>query len=187
MGKAFAHRSAGHNDFQTHTSMTKQLLMVERFNKKKIVMEPASGKGFLLHVLRDQFNTVYSFDQKYGVDFLTAPIPQVPYIITNPPYGKEADCFVNRCKQKSTDKFALLLRTNFLSGQARYEGGIYDGLKRVHIFTRMPTLGPVPRDDGKYPTGAIVYAWMVWDASWRKDPMVNWIDNQRFVLKKGDV
>lgn len=185
-GKAFIHRSSKDNDFPTPESMTRQLLEVEKFDFRKEVREPACGDGFMSEVLRERFSTVYATDIKYGVDFYKADMGKIPYIITNPPFGKDADKFVKRSKQLYTRKIALLLRTNYLSGQERYMAGIYQELSRVYVFTRMPDLTAAMRVDGKYPTAGIVYAWFIWEKGYRGLPRILHIDNQKYVLKKSD-
>ena len=109
------------------------------------------------------------------------------YLITNPPFGTEADKFVHKAKQVCTDKFAMLLRTNYLSGQKRYESGVYENLKSVYVFTRMSDLSSPIRKDGKYPTAGIVYAWFVFKIGYKGKPKIDWIDNQKHVLKKSDL
>jgi len=45
------------------------------------------------------------------------------------------------------------------------------------------------RADGKYKTGMMVYAWYVWynyemyDS--KRDPVIKWIDNDKYVLRLG--
>ena len=55
------------------------------------------------------------------------------------------------------------------------------------MFTRYPMLGDELREDGKYRTGMMVYAWYVWENGYGGLPMIDWIDNNDDVLSKKDL
>ena len=57
----------------------------------------------------------------------------------------------------------------------------------MYVFTRYPMLGESLRDDGKYNTGMMVYAWFVWENGYSGQPIVDWIDNNEDVLSKKDL
>ena len=48
-------------------------------------------------------------------------------------------------------------------------------------------LGDKLREDGKYKTGMMVYAWFVWENGYSGLPMIDWIDNNDDVLSKKDL
>ena len=48
-------------------------------------------------------------------------------------------------------------------------------------------LGDELREDGKYRTGMMVYAWYVWENGYSGLPMIDWIDNNDDVLSKKDL
>lgn len=184
-------RSAKDNIFHTHYSLTEQFLRREFFLYSATVLEPACGKSCISAVLNKNFAKVVQYDINHPVSMHRADFykeeRKFKYIITNPPYGKETDNFVMKAKQVCTDKFAFLLRTNYLSGQTRYNAHVYAGLSKVYIFTRMPDLRAEIRLDGKYPTAGIVYAWFVWEKDNHiRNPIIKWIDNQKYVLKAGE-
>ncbi|TET97718.1 MAG: hypothetical protein E3J23_08550 [Candidatus Stahlbacteria bacterium] len=190
MGGSFIHRSADNNNFNTHYSLTEQLLQKEHFSSSLPVLEPACGKSCITKILNGLFLKVDQFDINHPVslhrkDFYTEN-KKYPYIITNPPYGKETDKFVMKAKEICTVKFAFLLRTNYLSGQARYKAGAYKWLKNIYVFSRMPDLRALIRRDGKYPSAGIVYAWLVWEIGWNEAPRFYTIDNQKYILKAGE-
>ena len=138
--------------------------------------------------LAEYFRTVTYYDIAPAIgfpqgDFLSES-RKFDVVITNPPYGRMTDQFVQKAKEITKLKFAFLLRTNYLSGQTRFNQGIYGGLRSVYIFTRMPDLRSKVRDDGKYTTAGIVYAWMIWEIGYTGSPQFDWIDNQQYVLKK---
>ena len=60
------------------------------------------------------------------------------------------------------------------------------GLKKVYVFTRYPMLGEKLREDGKYNTGMMVYAWYIFENHYSGDPIIDWIDNNGDVLNKKD-
>ena len=48
-------------------------------------------------------------------------------------------------------------------------------------------LGEELREDGKYTTGMMVYAWFVWEKNYSGEPTISWIDNNDDVLSKKDI
>ena len=188
MGKAFAHsakktRNKG-DYYPTPYSMTEQLLEVEGFGAGTI-LEPACGKAKAISkVLQKSGLKVVEKDIVTGDDFFNEQ-GEYDYLITNPPYNL-ADEFVEQARKVTKRKFAMLLRTNFLSGVNRFKDNRFKNLQSVYIFTRMPDLNAELRADGKYPTAMIVYAWLVWDLEYSGKPQISWIDNQKYVLCKKD-
>lgn len=186
-GKAFGHSAPGNrrkgDDYPTPYSLTERLLEVEKFGKGSKILEPAAGKQkAIVKVLEAQGFNVTSRDIITGQDFLRGDVEKFPYIITNPPYAL-ADEFVERCRATATKKFALLLRTNFLSGQRRIKDQRFRELKKVWIFSRMPDLTQDLRKDGKFKTAMIVYAWFVFEKGYMGAPEIGWIENSADVAK----
>ena len=176
--------------YETPYSMTDQLLKTEFFNEHSLILEPACGKGSIVAVLKDNFFTFYAYDiydygQSVRRNFLFEK-HKYDIIITNPPYSL-ADEFVIKAKEVCRHKFAFLLRTNYLSGQTRYRKNVYKYLETVYIFTRMSDLRAPIREDGKYPTAGIVYAWFIWSIGFIGKPQIKWIDNSKYVLRKKDI
>ena len=60
------------------------------------------------------------------------------------------------------------------------------GLKKIYVFTRYPMLGEPLREDGKYNTGMMVYAWYIFENGYYNNPIIDWIDNNDDVLSKKD-
>lgn len=166
--------------------MTKQLLAVEPFNRNAVTLEPACGNGAILRVLQSEgFKLSYGYDSDR--DFLKETLPH-SQIITNPPFSLAFE-FILTAKKIVTDKFTFLLPLSYLHGKQRLDS-IYNDktfpLARVYVFCRYPMLGDPLRDDGKYRTGMMVYAWFVWDRTHVGEPVIRWIDNQQYVLSKAD-
>lgn len=109
-------------------------------------------------------------------------------LFPTPPFSLAFE-FVNRAKQLS-DKFAFLLPLSYLHGKKRFDNIYMDKkfpLSKIYVFTRYPMLGEELREDGKYNTGMMVYAWFIWDKNvFNKNAEIHWIDNNSFVLSKGE-
>lgn len=210
MGKAFGNKTAESerpvirkgDNYSTHYSLTELLFEKVKFDFTKTVLEPAAGEGAMVKVLKERFKRVcvYSFDPYDGVrkfkpgssievfyDFLTFEFNRkFEYIITNPPYSL-ADRFVLRAKELNPEKICFLLRTNYLSGQKRLKKGVFDGLKNVFVFNRMPDLRAPIRPDGKFITAMNVYAWFVWERGYQGEPALGWIDCSKYALREKEL
>ena len=171
--------------YQTPYSMTEQFLGNEIFDYKKTVLEPACGNFAIATVIKTKFKlqNCYYDDLKYGFNFLEMrESKEINYIITNPPFSLAGE-FIQKSKEVAKEKFAMLLPLYYLHGQKRYETKIFTDpdypLTKVYVFTRYPMLTDTIRDDGKYNTGCIVYAWFVWERNpvFFFYPMIHWINN----------
>lgn len=176
--------------YETPYSMTLQLLQHEKFLSSRNILEPSCGHGAISMVLHDNgYENIQESDIKMGSNFLESNEKfKFDYIITNPPFSIALE-FILKAKKISTWKIAFLLPLTYLHGQTRLKT-IYNDrefpLARVHVFSRYPMLGDQLRKDGKYHTGMQVYAWYVWDKTHRGAPNICWIDNQKYVIGKGD-
>lgn len=188
-GKNFSCNNTGKrkkSDFyETPYSLTRQFL--ERENLTGNVLEPSCGDGAIVKILKEFGFNVIAKDLSLGQDFLQET-QKYEAIITNPPFSLAYE-FIQKCKEL-TNYFALLLPLSYLHGKKRFDN-IYSDinfpLSRVYIFTRYPMLGEKLREDGKYNTGMMVYAWFVWDRkTLGKEPIIKWIDNNHFVLTQED-
>lgn len=114
------------------------------------------------------------YDRGYGeteLDFLTTN-RTVDHIITNPPY-KLAQPFVEHALSCATGKVAMLLKLNFLEGQARHKFFKRTPLKAVYVFSRR-----ISFDKGDEPgkgNGLLAYAWYVWEHGYTGRPWIEWI------------
>lgn len=192
MGKNFScNNSSGKrkkSDFyETPYSMTQQFLDTGHFPTSSLILEPAAGNGAIVKVLKENGHDVISYDIEKN--FLTE-IRNYTYLITNPPFSL-ADKFILKAKEIVTNKFAMLLPLSYLHGKRRYDKIWTDKifpLSDVYVFTRYPLLGDPLREDGKYKTGMMVYAWYVWSQYYKEDnPHINWIDNNKFVLNSKEI
>ena len=183
-GKAFAHRTIYIKGdlFQTPYSMVWQLLEKEKFDKKYIIHEPCCGKMAIVDALKQRgYKVTYSDLFYHDNNNFLIDKKERDYIITNPPYGINVDYFIYHAKKVTRYKFAMLLRTNWLSGYGRFKNNIYSGFKNIYIFTRMADLRAPIKENGKYPTAMIVYAWMIWHKGYKGKITIDWINNQKYV------
>lgn len=190
-GKNFSANNMGQrkkSDFyETPYSITQHLLNVEQFDTDKIVCEPACGENAIVEVLKRKWDSqkIVAYDKEK--DFLK-DTQTYDYIITNPPFSIAHE-FIVQAKKITKEKFAFLLPLSYLHGKKRYDEIYTDKdfpLKEVFIFTRYPMLGDDLREDGKYRTGMMVYAWYVYDRKHIGKPVISWIDNNADVLSKKD-
>lgn len=179
-GKNFSANNMGQrkkSDFyETPYSITSQLLEVEQFSKP--ILEPACGNGAIEKVIGE----CVAYDKEK--DFLLEE-NKYPSIITNPPFSLAFE-FIQKAKKVATEKIAFLLPLSYLHGKKRFDYVYQDKefpLARVYVFTRYPMLGDRLRDDGKYRTGMMVYAWFVWDKNHTGEPIIRWLDNNKYVYK----
>lgn len=196
-GKNFSLNSTKRNKndyYQTPYSMTRQLLEVENFEGK--ILEPCCGAGAIVKVLRDYDKSVDYCDLnnefsltgvfKNFKDFINDDFDRYDNIITNPPYSLAKE-FILKAKQITNNKIAMLLPLNYLHGVTRYNEIYLDRkfpLKAVYIFCRYGMLEETIRDDGTYRTGMMVYAWYVWDKSYKLgEPIIRWLNNNSYVRK----
>lgn len=176
------------NDFyETHYSITRQLLDNEPLPKDWVILEPACGQNAIVRVLNEEgYENIVARDLEYGDDFLTLEGEHYNAVITNPPYSKARE-FVLKA-QEVADYVAMFLPLNYLHGQTRYHELWTNNpftLSRVYVFTRYPLLGEPLREDGKYPTGMLACAWYIWDRRTAgQEPIIRWVNNNPYVFSK---
>jgi hypothetical protein len=172
--------------YETPYSMTKQLLRRIDIPDDSTILEPACGDGAILKELKENgtpATTFYDITMD-GQDFFEEK-ERFDFIITNPPYSKALE-FIEKALTIATNTF-MLLPLNYLHGQRRYESGIWKHLDEIMVFTRYPLLGDPLRQDGKYRTGMMSYAWYFFmkdEIGRTRFPTIRWIDNNEFVIGK---
>ena len=177
--------------YQTPYSMTGALLDVVGIWKGCSILEPCSGQGAIIKVLRDRgYTKVTEGCIEKGFDFFTIK-DRYYAVITNPPYSRFQE-FVERSFVVARNLIAFLLPISYLQGKKRYDRLYAEnsnngfGLASVNVFVRMPMLSGKIREDGKYSTGMQTYAWYIWNKHCAGgSPIIRWIDNSKYVLKKG--
>lgn len=188
-GKNFSGNNMGQrkkSDFyETPYSISRHLLNREVFDTNLTVCEPACGDGAIVNILKEKWDenkiTSYDIDKNFLNDS-----QQYDYIITNPPFSIAQD-FIKQAKKLAKIKFAFLLPLSYLHGKKRHDEIYMDksyGLEKIYVFTRYPMLGDKLREDGKYRTGMMVYAWYIFTNGYSDSPTIEWIDNNLDVVRK---
>jgi hypothetical protein len=129
--------------------------------------EPAANRGHMVRPLAEYFGHVFASDvHDYGAGFPVRdylwpdPLTLVDWTITNPPF-RLAEQFIERAAATSNTGFAMIVRTAFLEGQARYE----------NLFSKNPPnfvlqfAERVVMHKGRLaPEGstATAYCWLIW-------------------------
>lgn len=177
-------RDAGYKDeedfYQTPPVATLKLL--ERWQPKGVVWEPACGYGAISKVLKAKGIKVIStdlVDRGYGfgpMDFLECEEPLANTIITNPPFNISTE-FVAHALDL-VPQSAFLLRLNCLEGIARFER-LYSKctLKKVLVFVkRLPRMHKEGWA-GPKTTSTMAFAWYIFDASYYGNAEVEFLND----------
>ena len=166
--------------YQTPYSCTKQLMEVEKF--EGIILEPACGNGAILSVLKMKNYDVSAYDISFYpyINFLQSN-GNIDNIITNPPFSLALE-FILKAKEIYRNKIAFFMPLSYLHGLKRYEAQVFKELKTVYVFVRYILLSNRIREDGKYKTGYIAYAWYVWEKEYKGHAYIKHINNQKYVL-----
>lgn len=164
--------------YPTPPEATLKLLSVEKF--EGAIWEPASGDGAISRILENNGYQVFStdlVDRNHGlarVDFLMETKSQAPNIITNPPY-KLADQFAEKAIHLATGKVAFLCRLAWLEGKKRKKLFESTPLAHVWVFSSRLKMQRGRQANATDASGAIAFAWFVWDKSFTGKPTIGWI------------
>ena len=168
--------------YETPYSLTRLLLEKEKLYGT--ILEPACGELAIVKVLKENGYQVDFSDLEN--DFLEQN-KKYTTIITNPPFSLAYE-FIQKAKTLS-EIFYFLLPLSYLHGKKRYDNIYTDEsfkLEKIYVFTRYPLLGEKLREDGKHNTGMMVYAWYKWNKNYKGEPTIQWLDNNEYILKKGE-
>ncbi|PJK29314.1 methyltransferase [Minwuia thermotolerans] len=169
------------------------------FLAHSVVWEPACGEDHMVNALAEYFGEVIGTDvdaRMHGGpphDFLMPYLPYIVehrpgphFVITNPPFRLAAE-FVARGQEVAEIAVAMLVRTVFLEGAARYRE-IFESNPPL-IFA--PFSERVPMLKGRLDrkaSSATSYAWFVWPGRDFKrtsiDPKLIWIPPCRKALER---
>lgn len=147
--------------YPTPPEATQALLDFLQLSPHTRVWEPASGKGHMVRVLRDNGFEVIGTDILTGVDFLEVNLPEgVDWIITNPPFSK-AEAFVRQCSQHKVP-FALLLKAHYWNAKRRI--GLFRECRPEYVLplTWRPDFMFGERGSG---SPLLDVSWVVWGAT----------------------
>ena len=176
--------------YETPYSLTRLFLNNYEIFKGNSILEPSCGNGAITKVLKEfGYNNITEYDLNYGNSSKNFLDETNTYdtIITNPPFSLAFE-FIKKAKELSNEVI-MLLPLSYLHGKQRHDALYMDKkfpLHSVHVFTRYPLLGESLREDGKTRTGMMVYAWFCFLKNYEENSSIFWLDNNKFILKKGD-
>lgn len=154
------------------------------------VREPAANRGHMVKPLSEYFAYVEPSDvHDYGVgypvaDYLWGPLPEMhDWTITNPPF-RLAEQFIQRALQSSMEGVAVIVRSAFLEGKARYEN-LFKNTPPSYVLQFVER---APMCKGKIDpnvSSATAYSWIIWfPALDEVDTRLRWIEPCRKRLER---
>jgi hypothetical protein len=183
--------------YLTPYSIIQQLLDEINIDKNSSILEPCcSVEKTIVNTLQKNNFTNVSFniydEEQPQTNFLNFDENiKYDYIITNTPYGnKVVNNFINKMKKIANKQIICLYQLSMLCGTNNYNKIWNDRdfkLKEIYVLVRPAWLEEGIRQDGKYKTGIINYAWYVWEKDYVGDTIIKHIDNTNYVLKKSDL
>lgn len=150
--------------------------------------EPACGTGAMAKPLGEYFGDVRASDiHPYGYgevrDFLAASRgAPVHWIITNPPFNL-AQRFAEEAIERATVGVALLVRTNFLEGQARH--AFFQRHRPARICQFAERVAMVKGRLDRKASTATSYCWVVWQGTAERTEF-EWIPPCRAALDRDE-
>lgn len=105
--------------YPTPPDATEALLRFLDLPKTTVIWEPACGEMDMVSVMRSAGYSVVATGLSYGQDFLTEPLHECDWIITNPPFSISVE-FIRRCVGHGKP-FALLLKSQYWHAYKRYD------------------------------------------------------------------
>lgn len=105
--------------YPTPSEVTETLLRFLDLPKTTVIWEPACGEMDMVSTMQSAGYSVIATDLSYGQDFLTCPVQECDWIITNPPFSV-SDKFIERCAEHGKP-FALLLKSQYWHARKRYD------------------------------------------------------------------
>lgn len=174
-----------HDYYATEPKATEVLLENETFNHN--VWECACGAGHIARELSMAGHNVLATDlvcRGYGLnrplDFLTIKLKDnkkyAGDIITNPPYR-----YALEFAQKALDivqtgnKVAMFLKLTFMESQKRKKFFKENPPRVIYVSSSRLTCAKNGRFDKKK-SGAIAYAWFVWEKGYKGYPVIEWVN-----------
>ena len=168
------------NDFYATEPKAVELLLAEE-NFANNILEPCCGEKHITNVLEQAGYTVKSsdlIDRGVGADIqdFFESTDWDGDIISNSPYKNALD-FVKHSLEivKDGSKVAMFLKILFLEGKTRKEFFLENPPKVIYVASGRLNCAK-NGDFDKYTTGAVCYAWFVWEKGYKGEPVVRWIN-----------
>lgn len=144
--------------YPTPSEVTTALLRVLDLPKNTVIWEPACGEMDMVSAMQSAGYSVVATDIVYGQDFLTEPLPECDWIITNPPFSV-SEKFIERCAEHGKP-FALLLKSQYWHSQRRY--GLFQKIRPVYVMPLTWRPDFLFKKPGKRSAPLMDVQWCVW-------------------------
>lgn len=168
------------NDFYATEPKAVELLLAEETFANNI-LEPCCGQKHITNILEQAGYTVKSsdlIDRNVGADIqdFFKITEWDGDIISNPPYKNALD-FVKHSLEivKEGSKVAMFLKILFLEGKTRKEFFLENPPKVIYVASGRLNCAK-NGDFDKYTTGAVCYAWFVWEKGFKGETVIRWIN-----------
>lgn len=125
IGGNTAYKRSSSDFYPTPPDATFALIQFLDLEKGTKIWEPACGDGHMVRVMKAMGYQVVGTDIQNGEDFLTLPLVDCEWIITNPPFSL-SEAFVRRCIEHKKP-FCLLLKSQY-----------WHAKKRKQLFEELP-------------------------------------------------
>ncbi len=145
--------------YPTPSEVTETLLRFLNLPKSTVIWEPACGEKDMVSTMNRAGYSVVATDLRYGQNFLTEPLPDCDWIITNPPFSASVE-FIERCAEHRKP-FALLLKSQY-----------WHSRKRLDLFQRITPSVVCPltwrpdflfKKPGKRSAPLMDVQWCIWE------------------------
>ena len=156
-----AYKRSASDFYPTPPDVTFALLKFLNLKPDTVIWEPACGEGHMVNTMEAMGYQVIGTDIQQGTDFLTAPLVNCDWIITNPPFS-QSEAFICRCIEHKKP-FCLLLKSQY-----------WHAKKRKKLFEKMPPEWILPltwRPDFLFKTRGngsplMDVMWVLWDPNY---------------------
>ncbi|KAK9679483.1 hypothetical protein QE152_g39964 [Popillia japonica] len=146
--------------YPTPPEATEALLNFLNLPQGTRIWEPACGEGHMVRVFKDYGYTVFGTDIICGVDYLTAPLMECDWIITNPPFVL-SQSFIEQSASHNKP-FAMLLKSQYWHAKKRLELFNKNQPSQILPLTWRPDFLFGTRGSG---SPLMDVMWCVWDGS----------------------
>lgn len=162
--------------YPTPPEATCALLDFLNIPKDQVIWEPACGELDMATAMQNRGYSVIATDIATGQDFLTEPLRECDWIITNPPFGI-SEQFIRRCAEHGKP-FALLLKSQYWHAKRRYR--LFDEIRPSYVcpLTWRPDFQFKKNDTRRSPLMDV--QWCIWLPPYTNQTVF-------YPLNKGDV
>lgn len=145
--------------YPTPRDVTLALLDFLDIPKPATIWEPACGEFDMVNVFNAAGYNFYASDLSTGCDFLTVPLIECDWIITNPPFSA-SDKFIERCAEHGKP-FALLLKSQYWHAKKRSK--LFQEIQPRYVLPLTWRPDFLFKQPGKRSAPLMDVMWCVWE------------------------